>query len=374
MSSSNRIAVLVLVAPLLILSLLFSVVLLGDVAPTGGGTAGAAGQAVAISGVPSEWAADVVQAGNRCPQDGITAQVIAAQLDQESSWDPSATSGAGAQGLSQFMPDTWETYGVDGDGDGTADPFNGHDAIASQANYMCTLAASMREALTNGVDGDLVDLALAAYNAGPGAVLNHHGVPPYSETQHYVTTIKEAMPTYTVTHASASASDAQQSADDLVDTSPVDAGAFAPEMMSQPDPTPGAHGTARVTPRMGALINDVMTNYSQIVNDALYCWDAHTYNPTSDHPKGRACDIPFYGCSANPDRSADPLTGLAAGNAAANWMVANASTYGVHYVIWDGRIWYASTGKWEPYDGAGGLYNPSDCTGGHYDHIHVSVF
>ena len=84
---------------------------------------------------------------------------------------------------------------------------------------------------------------------------------------------------------------------------------------------------------------------------------------------------PFYSCTqVDARRSADPATGTEAGNAAANWLVQNAQSFGVYYVIWRGQIWYARTGTWEPYDGAGGLYNPSDCSGGHYDHIHVSMY
>ena len=125
---------------------------------------------------------------------------------------------------------------------------------------------------------------------------------------------------------------------------------------------------------MNTLITDVMSTYPAIVTPALYCWDSHPYNPTSDHPRGRACDIPFYSCEADPARSADPVTGATAGNAAANWMTQNAEYYGINYIIWSGQEWDASTGQWVPYDGAGGIYSVTDCSGGHYDHIHVSVY
>lgn len=370
---SRRFALCVTVVPALAFALVMNMLLL-DGGPDRTGAA-AGGRATSISGVPAQWVPDVVQAGHLCPHAGITAQVIAAQIGHESTWDPAAVSSQGAQGLAQFLPSTWAAHGVDGDGDGTADPFNGHDAIASQAAYMCALAETIRGLLAAGhVAGDPLDLTLAAYNAGPVAVEEAGGIPVNGETELYVPAIRQAMSTYTVTYASgAAAAPAQASADRLLDTAPVDISAFAPEVMSLPDPTPGAHGTALVTPRMNALITDVMATYPQIVNSSLYCWDAHTFNPSSDHPRGRACDIPFYGCAASPERSADPSTGLAAGNAAANWIVANASTYGVHYVIWNGQEWDARTGRWAPYDGAGGLYDPQDCSGGHYDHIHVSV-
>ena len=69
-----------------------------------------------------------------------------------------------------------------------------------------------------------------------------------------------------------------------------------------------------------------------------------------------------------------PVTGAEPGNAAANWLVANAGRLGIHYIIWAGQEWDAETGKWTGYDGAAGLYDVTDCSGGHYDHIHVSVY
>ncbi len=333
--------------------------------PAGGGD---------VSGVPAEYQAVIKRAGAICPE--ITASVLAAQVEAESNWDPAAASGAGARGIAQFMPATWESAGKDGDGDGVADIANPQDAIYSQGAYMCAMVDGVKKLQEAGAaTGEVLDLALAAYNAGLGAVQGAGGIPQNGETPAYVERIKASMAKYAQAPdgSSGGAVAAGASAEGLENTSPV-ADSFAPEAMSVPDPTPSAHGTAMITPRMSALITDVMSNYPQIVLPALYCWDAHPYNPASDHPMGRACDIPFYSCAADPQRSADPSTGTAAGNAAANWMAANAGYYGVHYIIWRGQEWDASTGAWVPYDGAGGLYDTSDCSGGHYDHIHVSVF
>ena len=65
--------------------------------------------------------------------------------------------------------------------------------------------------------------------------------------------------------------------------------------------------------------------------------------------------------------------GKVAGDGAAQWLIENSKKYGISYIIWQGRIWEPDKG-WYAYDGAGGIYDPSDCAGGHYDHIHVSVF
>ena len=102
----------------------------------------------------------------------------------------------------------------------------------------------------------------------------------------------------------------------------------------------------------------------------LSCWDQHAWNPTSDHPKGRACDV-FPGQGGVLPSPSEK----ARGDALAADLRAHASDLGIHYVIWYGRIWSVerSDEGWRPYNGAG-IYNPSDVTGGHYDHLHVSVY
>jgi soluble lytic murein transglycosylase-like protein len=99
---------------------------------------------------------------------GIQPSVLAAVAKTESAFDPNATSHAGAQGLMQFMPATAADMGVD--------PFDPASAIDGAARY---LTQNLRRF------GSL-ELALAAYNAGPGAVQTHGGIPPFAETQAYV--------------------------------------------------------------------------------------------------------------------------------------------------------------------------------------------
>lgn len=146
--------------------------------------------------VPEKYRSDVIRAGSICA--GITPALIAAQIAAESNWDENAGSHAGAQGISQFMPATWDGgAGKDGDGDGKADIHNPHDAIISQGHYMCSMLATVKSYIESGTaSGAPVELALAAYNAGAGAVQSAGGIPTNGETEKYVPKIINAMPTY----------------------------------------------------------------------------------------------------------------------------------------------------------------------------------
>ncbi|MFD7548338.1 peptidoglycan DD-metalloendopeptidase family protein [Streptomyces sp. NPDC059816] len=141
--------------------------------------------------VPEEYVKWVLKAGALC--DEIPPAVIAAQIEAESGWNPNAVSFANAQGLSQFIPGTWATWGRDDDGNGTISPFDPGDAIMAQGRYDCALVDQVRPYANS---GNLLDLTLAAYNAGPGRVQQYRGVPPYSETIAYVARIKSLMGKY----------------------------------------------------------------------------------------------------------------------------------------------------------------------------------
>ncbi|MCC5032645.1 bifunctional lytic transglycosylase/C40 family peptidase [Streptomyces sp. WAC 00631] len=134
---------------------------------------------LAENAVPAAYRALVDQWGRRCSQ--ISPSLLAAQLYQESGWNPKAQSPAAAQGIAQFIPGTWSTHGVDANGDGRANVWDPEDAIPSAALYDCKLASYVKDA-----PGDPTANMLAAYNAGPYAVLKYDGVPPYRETQNYV--------------------------------------------------------------------------------------------------------------------------------------------------------------------------------------------
>ena len=81
-------------------------------------------------GGPREYRKAIKQAAKECPE--LTPRLLAAQIDQESGFDPDAVSKAGAEGIAQFVPDTWAMWGQDLDGDGAASPYNAREAIDAQ--------------------------------------------------------------------------------------------------------------------------------------------------------------------------------------------------------------------------------------------------
>lgn len=117
-------------------------------------------------------------------RNGVEPAILHGLIEQESDFDPSATSSAGAEGLTQLMPSTASSMGV-------ADPLDPAESIEGGARYLGQL--------TREFGGDTVD-ALAAYNAGPGAVQQYGGVPPYAETQSYVQNVLGYAETYRQSH------------------------------------------------------------------------------------------------------------------------------------------------------------------------------
>lgn len=116
--------------------------------------------------VPPEWRERISRASRR---HGVDEALLAAVLKAESDFDPYAVSPKGARGAMQIMPETGRELGL-------RRFFDPEANLDAGAGYLASLLRRFSR----------VELALAAYNAGPDAVVRHGGVPPYAETQTYV--------------------------------------------------------------------------------------------------------------------------------------------------------------------------------------------
>jgi soluble lytic murein transglycosylase-like protein len=111
---------------------------------------------------------------------GVPEQLVRAVVDAESHGNPYAVSRAGAQGLMQLMPATQALYGV-------CDPFDPAANVDGGTRYLHDLLVRYHHDTR---------LALAAYNAGPGAVAFYHGIPPFAETRSYLARVSAELGTF----------------------------------------------------------------------------------------------------------------------------------------------------------------------------------
>jgi cell wall-associated NlpC family hydrolase len=137
------------------------------------------------------------KAGNLC--EGVEAPTIAALYSAENGfrYGPTApVSPAGARGPGQFMSATWKTYGKDADGDGVVDILGVADPVMASGHLLCDMYAQIERWKSGGlVEGDTLDLTIAGYNAGLGAVLQSGGMPSgkpdyENQTKPYVAKIR----------------------------------------------------------------------------------------------------------------------------------------------------------------------------------------
>src|SRR5262249_21597249 len=142
-------------------------------------TLASAGTDGVTSALPADvpYGSEITAAAQR---NGLDPALLAGLIKQESGFNPNAGSSAGAQGLTQLMPGTAAGLGV-------TDLHDPAQSIEGGARYLAQQLKTF--------NGD-VARALAAYNAGPGAVQRFGGVPPYAETQNYVRAVQANAASY----------------------------------------------------------------------------------------------------------------------------------------------------------------------------------
>jgi soluble lytic murein transglycosylase-like protein len=135
---------------------------------------GATGLRPAPESAPADLAA---LADHYAAANGLDPALVRAVIQAESNWKVDEVSPKGAKGLMQLMPEDCVAYNV-------SDPFDPRQNLAAGTKQ---LADKLRE------QGGNLELALAAYNAGSGAVRHYKGVPPYTETLNYIRRVKALM-------------------------------------------------------------------------------------------------------------------------------------------------------------------------------------
>lgn len=127
---------------------------------------------------PAKPSAPIAETVDRVArQNNLSPDLVHSVIQVESNYNPNAVSPKGAQGLMQLIPATARRFGV-------SDAFDPADNIQGGARYLKYLLKLYK--------GD-ESLALAAYNAGEGAVSRYGGVPPYPETQEYVAKVRQRL-------------------------------------------------------------------------------------------------------------------------------------------------------------------------------------
>jgi soluble lytic murein transglycosylase-like protein len=145
--------------------------------PAAQGTGPGASPAGTPPPVPPALQAGIAQAA---AAHGLPASLLAGLVAAESGFSPTARSAAGAMGLTQLMPATAASLGV-------SQPFDPTQNLMGGASYLSQMLQRF---------GGNLELALAAYNAGPEAVERYGGIPPYPETQAYVDRVLQYAATY----------------------------------------------------------------------------------------------------------------------------------------------------------------------------------
>jgi hypothetical protein len=306
---------------------------------------------------------------------------VVAQVQAESGWDQSLESerSGGPAGLYQFSRGNWEAAGGQA---WRSDPPQPDDQVLTAPEHLrvavpwvcANLRAVTAHLQSTGKPTAPLDAMLVCHIAGCGRVTGSAtGVPAAGEAgcgercaqvvRRYITAVHSNLERFAAPPPSAAA--------------PAPAPIAAPAAWTggatacrPPDPTgdgclTGAtrHGLEAAAAAFGSWSGGPLIR-------SAGCWDKHSWNPRSDHSRGRACDL-FPTSAGTFPKGAELDTGWQL----ANWFRTNAEPLRVKYLIWQGRYWDPSVkddGGWGRRYTGGGVYDVRDATGGHFDHVHVS--
>jgi hypothetical protein len=319
----------------------------------------------------------------QCPE--LPPLWVVAQVEAESGWNPAAAAG-GRAGLLQFDELTWTAAGgapwpspVPGPDDPVTDPAT---HLRTAVPWLCsTLRAVTAHLAATGKHAAPLDAMLVCHVAGCGRVTGSaSGVPRAGEAgcddrcaalvARYLAAVHEHVRRYAVAPPAPSPPAPPATVRPptvLLDPAAWTGGATG---CTVPDPTGGRCLTGATRHGLDAVAATFDGWRGGPAIRSAGCWDRHSWNPRSDHPQGRACDL----FATAPGRFAAGAE-LADGWRVARWFRDHAGPLRVRYVIWQGRYWgpdVPDQDGWGRRYSGGGVYDVSTATGGHYDHVHVS--
>ncbi|WP_116953337.1 lytic transglycosylase domain-containing protein [Jiangella endophytica] len=314
---------------------------------------------------------------------------VAAVMAQESSFRPDVFAmdvNGGTWGLFQINQHIWRTvYGdwdTDRNGNGIWDIREPETHAEYGARYLCDLLDDVRATRAAHPDWpstvELTELEalVIAHNAGPGRLSTYPDIP--AVTREYLDNVRERMREWATPAAPAptrATSATPEASPPGGEVCKPDAPGSVGELPPPPAPFAGVPGGFIPDPTSSGLITRQLLHLIAETRRAFpetgwACWSPRP-GTSSEHPVGRACDVTF----GNQIGTFPTDVQVAEGWLMATWLQQHAAALRVEYLIWQGLIWSLARDDegWRPYDG-GGMHDPNSPTGGHYDHLHITVF
>lgn len=364
----------------LVIPIVLITALLGGLTAVAGATAIGAVDASKIPPLARELLPDITAlTAAACPE--LPPVWVVAEVAAESSWNPAAfsnDSNGGAAGLYQLNESNWIAAG--GRPWTSSPPPPGADVLDPRLHlevaipFVCAnLRAATEHLNATAKPTAPLDAMLVCHIAGCGRVTGSAtGVPAAGEAgcdrqcadlvSGYIASVHRYVDSYAATAGPV----------DITNLPPASPFTGQDGGCTEPDPTSRGCLTRATRHALEQVFAAFGPPGSGSPIRSATCWDPHTHNPRSDHPKGRACD--FFPTSAGTFPVGADLEN---GWRLASWLRANAAALRVRYLIWQGRFWDPVTsdddGGWGVRYNGGGVYDPADATGGHFDHLHLSV-